>query len=45
MQCEAESLTCEVKRCVECEVWSVKCGVEIVECEVWSVKCGVWSVM
>ena len=27
--------------CVECKVWSVKCGVESMDCEVWSVKCGV----
>ena len=30
-----------MKRGVECEVWSVKCGVESVECEVWSGECGV----
>ena len=27
---------------MECEVWSMKCGV--VECEVWSAKCAVQSV-
>ena len=26
--------------CLECKVWSVKCGVGSMECGVWSVKCG-----
>ena len=30
---------------MECEVWSVQCGVSSVKCEVWSVRCGVESVM
>ena len=28
-----------MKREGECEVWSVKCGVESGECEAWSVWC------
>ena len=27
VECEAESVKCEVKRGVECEVWSRECGV------------------
>ena len=34
MECEAETVKCELKRGVECEVWRVKCGV-------WSVM---WAV-
>ena len=36
----------ECGECVECKVWSVKCGVGVwsVECEVWSGEGKVWSV-
>ena len=34
MECEVQSVKCEV-------CWSAKCGVEIVKWEVWSVKCEV----
>ena len=31
---------------MKCEVWSVKCGVQVAKCdmesEVWSVVCEVW---
>ena len=44
-----ECKVCSVKygvNSVDCQVWSVKCGVEVwnVKCAMWRVKCGVLSV-